>query len=133
MTWELPLNTKAPKLAAVTSYTPAQSSVALKPYIKPSAEGPGELRQFTWPPAITEDSAALKLVQGCAAVHGLESLPVLDTHTTAGVVANSGPTGKEALRATAKAKSFAMILIMSSPCDVTSGWRQHHFVAKPKS
>ena len=50
------------------------------------------------------------------------SLPVLETNVTREpAAANVGATSKNAARATAPAKSVAMILIMFSPYDVTSG------------
>jgi hypothetical protein len=61
----------------------------------------------------------LNVAQGSAAVHGLESLPVLEMQLT--FPADSGAPWKNAVRATMTAKSFAMILIMFCPYDVTSG------------
>src|ERR1700722_15108814 len=69
--------------------------------------------------------AVMNVAQGCAAVHGSVSTPVLDTHT-AGDPANTGATCKKAVRTMVTAKSFAMIRIMSRPCDVAPMPTLHH-------
>ena len=58
--------------------------------------------------------------QGFVGEHDeLESFPVFDIHAMG--AANSGATCKNAVRTMVTAKSFAIIRIMSSPYDVTSG------------
>jgi hypothetical protein len=63
-------------------------------------------------------------------VHGLASLPALDTHTTG--AADSGAVCKNAASTIVTAISFAIIRTMFSPYDVTSGWRLHYGVTGAK-
>ena len=133
-TVELPLIRKIGSFGVVAFNTPVQSIVItlLLPNPISFALMLGKLRQAISPVCPPHTPLAPGIVaQGSAAVHGLASLPVLDTYPT--TAANSGATCKKAVRATVTAKSFALSLIMYRPYDVTSKWKRHHCATEAKS